>query len=39
MTISAIGLFLISSLFILVEILGAVGVIALPWSPNFLIRL
>ncbi len=39
MTISAIGLFLVSVLFILAEILGAVGVIALPWSPNFLIRL
>jgi len=26
-------------LFVLAEILGAVGVIALPWSPNFLIRL
>ena len=39
MTISAIGLFLVSVLFILAEILGAVGVIVLPWSPNFLIRL
>jgi hypothetical protein len=26
-------------LFIVAEILGAVGIIALPWSPNFLIRL
>lgn len=39
MTISAIGLFLVSVLFMLAEILGAVGVITLPWSPNFLIRL
>ena len=39
MTFSAIGLFLVSVLFILAEILGAAGVIALPWSPNFLIRL
>jgi hypothetical protein len=39
MTISAVGLLLVSVLFMLAEILGAVGVIVLPWSPNFLIRL
>jgi hypothetical protein len=39
MTISAVGLFLVCVLFILAEVLGAAGVIALPWSPNFLIRL
>ena len=32
MTMSAIGLFLAAVLFVLAEILGAVGVIALPWS-------
>jgi hypothetical protein len=39
MTVSAIGLFLVSVLFILAEILGAAGVIALPWSANALLRL
>jgi len=32
MTTSAIGLFLAAVAFVLAEILGAVGVIALPWS-------
>jgi hypothetical protein len=39
MTISAIGLFFVSVLFMLAEILGAVGVIALPWQANALLRL
>lgn len=39
MTMSAIGLFFVSVMFILAEILGAAGVIALPWSANALLRL
>jgi hypothetical protein len=39
MTISAIALFFVSVLFILAEILGAAGIITLPWSANALLRL
>jgi hypothetical protein len=34
MTISAVGLFLMAVLFVVAEVLGAAGVIALPWSAS-----
>jgi hypothetical protein len=34
MTLSAVGLFLIVLLFVGAEILGAEGIIALPWSAS-----
>jgi len=38
MTLSAVGLFLMALLFVVAEVLGAVGVIALPWSASSLGR-
>ena len=35
MTLSATGLFLLVALFVFAEILGALGVISLPWPANF----